>query len=266
VAEHAGDGADTEVAEFLAENRLRAAVAADALELAFQPQYDLGLGQMMGVEALLSWPGDAPEVVSSERAFAAAEDAGTENRLASALLNSALRNVSEFRYSAGLDLRVALKMPATALLNTDLPDITQSSLGTWRLRPGRLILDITHTALLASQPIALETLARLKKVGIKLAIADSNVSLSSLFAFATLPFDEIRLDVSSALESASPKQEQVLRSMIQLARELRWYVLAAGVRDDAFAERLKEFGCDFMQADYRGPAVFPKDFEGRYRS
>jgi GGDEF domain-containing protein len=60
----------------LFENRLRTAVAEDALELVFQPQYDLRLGQVMGAEGLLRWRDPAMGMIDAVRAFAAAEAAG----------------------------------------------------------------------------------------------------------------------------------------------------------------------------------------------
>jgi EAL domain-containing protein (putative c-di-GMP-specific phosphodiesterase class I) len=60
------------------------------------------------------------------------------------------------------------------------------------------------------------------------------------------------------------KSERILQSIIELAHHLRLAVIAVGVADDAAAARLKELRCDFMQADYKGPALAPADFVARF--
>jgi EAL domain-containing protein (putative c-di-GMP-specific phosphodiesterase class I) len=204
-------------------------------------------------------------MVSSEEAFAAAESAGIVPDLLSSILNRALRNISELRYSAGLDLRIGVKLPARALLHTELPDVVQRALGTWSRRPGSLILEIGDTSVLGEEAVARETLGRLKELGVKLSIDDAGMALSSLFLLATLPFQEIKIDVSSSRDLAGEaKSERILQSIIELAHFLRLAVVAVGVADEAAAARLKELGCDYMQADFKSPAVAPQGFVERF--
>ena len=64
--------------------------------------------------------------------------------------------------------------------------------------------------------------------------------------------------------ASAPKSERVLKAIIELAHQVRLSVLAIGVTDEAAAARLKALGCDFMQADSKGPAGGPKAFVERY--
>lgn len=254
-----------EASRLLYENQLRTAVAEDALELVFQPQYDLRLGQIMGAESLLRWRDAARGLIPAEDAYAAAEAAGVVAELASSVLNRALRNCSEFRYSAGLDLRVGVNLPGRALLHPELPELVERALRTWNLRPGRLVLEIGETAVLGADAVARETLGRLKDLGVKLSIDDAGLALWSLFGLATLPFHEIKIDVAVACDSDQvPKSERILQSLIELAHHLQLDVVAIGVADDTAAARLKELGCDYMQADYKGPALDPAGFVARF--
>lgn len=249
----------------LVENRLRTAVADNTLELYFQPQYDLRLGQVMGAEALMHWPGSDAGMVEAEQAFAAAETLDQVTDLVSSILNRALRNVSEFRYSAGLDLRIGVRLPGSALRHPELVDVVQRSLGTWSRRPGTLILGISQTSALLADATSRETLVRIKEIGVKLAIDDPTMRIASLFKLVELPFQELRFDVSAAGDPTNaPKSERILRAIIELAHQVRLAVLATGVTDEEAATRLKALGCDFMQADFKGPAVEPKAFVERY--
>ena len=261
IADYEEDRESPAASKLLYENRLRTAVAEDALELVFQPQYDLRRGQIMGAEGLLRWRDPALGTIAAEQAFATAESADMVTDLVSSILNRALRNVSEFRYSAGLDLRIGIKIPARALRHTELLDVVQRALGTWSRRPGTLILQIGETSVLGAEAGPRETLARLKEIGVKLSIDDAGMALSSLFWLASMPFQEIRIDVSAAPDLAvAPKSGRILQSIIELAHHLKLDVVAVGVADDAAAARLKELGCDYMQADFKGPALDPKRF------
>jgi diguanylate cyclase (GGDEF)-like protein len=265
VADYTDDRDNSAASTLLYENRLRTAVSEDALELVFQPQYDLRRGQVMGAEGLLRWRDPTRGMIAAEQAFAAADAADKVTDLVSSILNRALRNVSEFRYSAGLDLRIGIKLPARALRHPELLDVVQRALGTWSRRPGTLILGIGETSVLSEEPITRDTLGRLKELGVKLSIDDPGMTISSLFGLASMPFQEIRIDVSAARDLAGEsKSEHILQSMITMAHHLRLDVVAVGVVDDAAAARLKELGCDYMQADFKGPALEPQQFVERF--
>ena len=247
------------------ESRLRSAIAEDALDLVFQPQFDLRFGQMMGVEAMLRWRDGSRDLIPMREAIAAAEAGGLVTRMISSLLNRALRNCSEFRQRAGLDLRIAINFPARTLLEPELPELVERALRTWSLRPGRLMLEIGDFPALQAQAGARAALLRLHEIGVKLSIDDARAPLSSLFWLAALPFNELKLDLSVAQDwSVEARSEGVLRALIGLVHQLKLDVVALSVADEAAAARLLELGCDFMQADFKGPAVDAEDFVARY--
>jgi len=265
IAVYAVDQENIESSRFLHENRLRTAVAEDALELMFQPQYDLRFGQIMGFESLLRWRDPALGLVPAGDAFAAAASSGQVTGLLASVLNRALRNCSEFRYSAGLDLRIGVNLPGRALLHGELADVIERALRTWDLRPSRLMLEIGETWVLGADGVAQETLLRLKELGVKLSIDDPGLALSSLFRLAALPFHEIKIDVSVARgQAGAAESERILQALVGLAHQLKLDVVAVGAADDAQAERLKALGCDYLQADYKGPALNPEDFVARF--
>lgn len=256
---------DSHASRLIQESRLRTAIAEDALELVFQPQIDLRFGQIMGVESMLRWRGNAGGPVCMREAIAAAEAGGMVTKLLSSILNRALRNCSEFRQRAGLDLRIAVNLPARGLLSAELPELVERALRTWGLRAGRLVLEIEDVSVLQTYPEAQAALRRLHELGIKLSIDDSRAPLASLFWLATMPFKELKVDLSVAPDwMTNPRAEQVLRSLIELAHNLELETIGFGVEDEAAAARLAEFGCDFMQADFRSPPLDPEQFVARF--
>ncbi len=270
------------------ESRLRAAVQEDSFELYYQPQYDLRLGPIMAVQVHLAWRDPAAGLVVATQAYAAAESAGTSVTLLSSILNRSLRNVSEFRYSAGLDLLLGVPLPAFVLRNPDLPEVVERALGTWRLRAGRIVFQVSDTAILETDAACRDNLLRLKRLGVRLCLDDPGASLSSLAFLATLPFQEIRLDLSrmvsvaEAAEAAAPaavapatarpntppppppKSERIPAAFISLAHQLSLEVVACGVPNEAASASLKELGCEYIQADFMGPALDADAFVSRF--
>ena len=247
------------------EGRLRSAIAEDALELVFQPQFDLRFGQMMGVEAQLRWRGSGGRLVAMREAVAAAEAGGLITKMISALLNRALRNCSEFRQRAGLDLRVAINVPARAFLEPGLSDLVERALRTWSLRPGRLMIELDDIAVLEAHAQARDAVRHLDEIGVKLSIDDTRAQFSSLFWLASMPFQELKIDLSIARDWATqPRTERVLVSLIELAHHLKLDVIAVGVADEAAAAKLAQLGCNFMQADFKGAPVDAEEFVTRF--
>lgn len=267
IALHDAVRAERDTARFLDRHRLRTAIADEKLELLFQPQVELRSDRVMGVEALLAMPDarDAMRSIPAARLYDAAESAGAVETLTGSLLNRALRNCSEFRYAAGLDLRIALALSARALLWPMVPDLVERSLRTWSLRPSRLVLEISDVTVLHDHAAAREALGRLKALGVILAIDDAALGVEALLGLALLPFQELKLDLSEAPDlGAVPQHEHVVRAMIELAHKLRFEVCATGVADPALAERLKALNCDYAQGPFKGPAVPAEHFVERY--
>ena len=239
---------------FLDQNRLRAALARDALGTVFEPQLECRSSRAIGVEALLRL-GEG-EIVLVEAAVAVAADAGRASETIERILNGALRNVGEFRQSAGLDLRVAVRLPPHALHEPGLAELVARALKTWNLRAGRLTLIFGDAGAIAADAKALAMLHSLESLGVRLSADTERLGASALGEFAALPFDELRLD-AALLFGVEPNaaKEQAARALIDLAHGLKREVVAAGVGDKAVADRLAALGCDCMQGAFVSPPL-----------
>ncbi len=249
------------------ENRLRAAIGGDGLELVFRPRVEFRSGMVTGAECLLHWSSGDHGVVPVETAFLAAEPGGLANKFTEWMLIGALRDCGEFRQS-GLDLRVGVNLPAKYLRDRDLPDFVARALGTWSLRAGRLVIQITDSGVLQGSRKAQDTFMRLKGLGVRLSIGDGGAGYATLAHLATLPFHEIKIPSSCVREMLNVAQHlSVVRSLIDLAHAFRLEVVADGVENEALAARLKELGCDYMMGSHVGPpldtAGFIKAFGNR---
>ena len=116
----------------------------------------------------------------------------------------------------------------------------------WKTPPGRLILELTESALIeASAP---EILELLHGMGERVSIDDFGTGYSSLAYLQRLPIDEIKIDRSFVTGlSAAGDDAVIVRSTIDLAHNLGLTVVAEGVEDEAAKEMLLGYGCDRAQ-------------------
>lgn len=251
----------------LYENRLRAAISQDALDIVFQPQLDLRSNLLVGAESQLRWRDAKLGAVPVEKAIAVAESAGLVNEVTLWLVNGALRNCRHFRDAAGLDLRVGVKLSAKSLRQADLPDFVASALKTWNLRPSRLALEITETAILARSLESVETLQRLRAVGVRLCLDDASAGYHALSWLATLPFHELKIDLAAVGNVAEvPQKLALVRSLIELAHQLKLEAVVAGVEDEATKALLKDLRCDLAQGSAIGVPLDAAAFIKRHRA
>lgn len=238
------------------ESRLRGAIVSETLDLLFQPQIEFRTGLISGVETLLHMGGAEREIVSARAALETAQSAGLANELTGRILNSAMRSCADFRDAAGLNLRFGVNLTAIGLRQPGLPDVVSRALDTWNLRPGRLVIEVNQTAMLETSPEAGEALRRLKEIGTRLSIDDPDAGFASLAHLATLPFDEMKIDLSRVPDMLSaPKQDSLVQSLIELAHRIKLEVVAEGVDSEAVAARVKEHGCDYMQGRHVSPPL-----------
>lgn len=254
VAVHAEAQEAPEIERLRAESALRGAIVTEALELMFQPQIEFRTGLISGVETLLSMRGAG--IVPMREAVDVAQSAGRANEFTGRILNAAMRSCADFREAAGLNLRFGVNLTSKSLQQPGLPDAISRALDTWNLRPGRLVLEVNDAGTLEANPEACDALQRLNGIGARLSIDDGGAGYAALAFLATLPFDEVKLDLSRVPEMLSqPKQDGLVQSMIELAHRLKLEVVAEGVDSEAVAARVKELGCDYMQGRHVSPLL-----------
>ncbi len=234
---------------------LRHALDENAITLNHQPQTHLRSGRVVGLEALSRWDSPSRGAVSPAVFIPAAEAAGLMHRLTARVLNVALREFQELQ-PAARELSISINLSAHDLIQAETPALLTQALGTWGVAAGRVVIEITETAIMDDQRARATTLERLKKIGVQLAIDDFGTGYSSLARLKHLPVDEIKIDVSFIRHMLHDiRDENIVRSIIDLAHHLDLRVVAEGVEDAATLQRLVEMGCDVAQGYFLSPPL-----------
>ncbi|MEA2434372.1 MAG: hypothetical protein QOG54_1829 [Actinomycetota bacterium] len=230
---------------------LRRAIDDEEFILHYQPKVDLKTGQAIVVEALVRWDHPMRGVLPPAEFIPIAEHTGLIEPLTMYVLDKSLRQVAAWR-DQGIDLTVAVNMSPRNLLDLHFPDHVERLLRKWRLPPGCLQLEITESTLVHDPIRAMSILARLSQMRVDMAIDDFGTGYSSLGHLRKLPVKELKIDKSFVMNMDVDESDAVIvRSTIDLGRNLGLRVVAEGVETAAVWRQLELLGCDYAQGFYK---------------
>ncbi|HTZ85752.1 MAG TPA: bifunctional diguanylate cyclase/phosphodiesterase, partial [Solirubrobacteraceae bacterium] len=227
--------------------QLREAIERDEFELHYQPKLDLRDGRVCGVEALLRWRHPERGMLMPGEFIPVVERTALIGPLTGALIDTALSQMAHWR-ERGIELSVAVNLSARNLLDRDLPSQVAGALHRHAIAPERLTLEVTESATLLDPARATETLSALRAIGVAISIDDFGSGNASIGYLSTLPADELKIDRSFIAEVCTDERASaIVRSVIDLARNLELRVVAEGIETEGVLERLRELGCDVAQ-------------------
>jgi EAL domain-containing protein (putative c-di-GMP-specific phosphodiesterase class I) len=225
---------------------LRVAVAAETLEIAYQPKVDLHSGKIVGVEALARWNHPELGFVPPDEFIPLAEHSTLITPLTMLMLRRALRAGERWRAAVG-EFSVAVNISPRSLLDPGFVDEVAREIARTDLPPSSLILEITETNLMTDPESAIAALQRLRAIGVRLSVDDLGTGYSSLAYLQRLPVDEIKIDRSFLSSFDEPSAQAVVGTIVDLGHRLGKQVVAEGVEVSASLDALRLLGCDCAQ-------------------
>jgi diguanylate cyclase (GGDEF)-like protein/PAS domain S-box-containing protein len=238
---------------------LRRALDRRELVLFYQPKAVLADGEVHAVEALLRWEHPVRGLVAPDEFIPAAQQTGLIKPLTRYVIDEALRQCRSWQ-DEGLRLAIAVNLSARNLLDADLPELVAALLERWNVESCLLELEITESAMLADPTRTKLILEQLSAMGIRLSIDDFGTGYSSLAYLKRLPVSEVKVDRSFVLNMEHDEDDAtIVRSTIDLARNLGLDVVAEGVETKAVWDRLRTLGCTAAQGYYLSRPIPPPE-------
>ncbi|MDQ0510561.1 putative bifunctional diguanylate cyclase/phosphodiesterase [Ancylobacter amanitiformis] len=247
-------------ARLATESRLREAVAADRIDVHFQPLVRLTDGSIHGFEALARWKLEDGSSVPPDVFIPIAEEAGLISDLSTHLLRRACRTA--LTWPSGLIL--AFNISPLQLVDILLPERILAVLAETGFPAHRLSVEITESGFAADLERALDIIGRLREQGVRIAIDDFGTGYSSLSQLANFPVDKLKIDrqfIANFL--TSDKQMKIVRAIVQIGLGLGIATLAEGVETEEEHRRLRALGCQLGQG-YLFAAPMPADEVATY--
>jgi diguanylate cyclase (GGDEF)-like protein len=231
---------------------LRDGIGRGELFLEFQPKLALTGNGPQGAEALVRWKHPRLGVMAPGAFVLIAEQSGLIKALTLRVLESAIIQAREWERS-GTPIRVSVNLSTRNLLDRELPADVARLLNVHGLPPRLLQLEVTESRVAADLNRTRTVLEELRDMGLTIAIDDFGTGFSSLTQLQQLPVDEIKIDKSFVLGMDASRQDAaIVRSTIDLGRNLGLAVTAEGVESQEVLTTLTDLGCDSLQGFFIG--------------
>ncbi|ATX81289.1 diguanylate cyclase (GGDEF) domain-containing protein [Mariprofundus ferrinatatus] len=227
---------------------LKRALAADELQLYYQPQIDLKSGKVVSAEALMRWMHPDEGFISPGEFIPLAEQTGLITKLSRWALKRAIKQCAKWQVMQNSRVGVSVNLSCRCLVEPDLIDLISRLLSRYNLSGDYLTVEVTESLFMEKSEQVVEALNTLRKMGVKVAIDDFGTGYSSLSYLKTLPVDELKIDQAFIFPMANSKQDQmIVHSIVELGKSLGFSLLAEGVEDRVTGEILKEIGVHRVQ-------------------
>ncbi|ODT51139.1 bifunctional diguanylate cyclase/phosphodiesterase [Devosia sp. 63-57] len=224
------------------ERELRAALLMDELELHYQPVVGARDGQVVSHEALLRWRHQVRGMIAPNSFIPVAEQSNLIDRLGEWVLRQACLDQPR------LGTPVGVNVSPVQLRRQDFVARFTSILEDTATNPAMIIVEVTENAPLAKGSVEMDNLARLRAIGVRVAIDDFGAGHASLHYLRDFVFDIIKIDRTYVADYAvNPVNAMVVAAVCDIARSLRLDVIAEGVETEEQRRQLASAGCTGLQ-------------------
>ena len=247
------------------ENDLRGALERNEMMVFYQPQEDLKTGELIGMEALVRWQHPTRGLVSPLEFIPLAEETGQILELGEWVMRTACLQLKAWLDKGYKPVRMAVNLAGRQLQSNNIVESIARVLDETELRGEQLELEITESTIMGHAEEVIETLDKIKQMGVMLAVDDFGTGYSSLSYLKRFPIDLLKIDRSFVSDITSDKVDaDIVTTIITLAHSLGVKVIAEGVETTMQKDFLAKEGCDYMQGYLLGKPVAADEFEASF--
>lgn len=223
----------------------------------FQPMVRMSDGEILGFEALARWRHAERGTLYPERFIPVAESSGLIDSLTWLMLEAAVAEAVRWR-QAGHRWTISVNLSLPYLERQGVADRIAGLVERHALQPGSVVLEVTESLAATQISQVLGNIARLRMKGFGIAIDDYGTGYASLQQLSRMPFTELKIDRSFVSGSPErPNLHAILRSSVELARQLNLGSVAEGIETPGEWHELDGIGCDAAQGYLVAPPMPP---------
>src|SRR5699024_2311779 len=176
------------------ESELRKALKEGQFELHYQPQKCLTSNKIVGMEALLRWKHPINGIIPPGEFIGLAEKTGLIIDIGDWVLREACRQNKAWQDKGFQPIIVSVNLSARQFYQRGLVDKIKKILNETGLDPEYLELEITETMAMTNEESILETMRRLRKLGVTVSIDDFGTGYSSFKYLSIFPVTKLKID------------------------------------------------------------------------
>ena len=233
-------------------------------EMYLQPQFSAD-GVLHGAEALVRWNHPTEGIIHPNDFISLFERNGFISSLDLFMWEKAAQKLKDWNEAGITDKYISVNISPKDFLYVDIYKVFTDLVQRYKISPKNLNLEITESAILLNFDRQLELINKLRDFGFSIEIDDFGSGYSSLNMLKDVPFDILKIDMEFLhVKHNKEKSVQILRSIINLSKNLKMPVIAEGVETSEQINFLNELGCDLYQGFYFSKPIRVEDFQKKY--
>ncbi|QKJ87149.1 EAL domain-containing protein [Paramixta manurensis] len=226
---------------------LRGALSRQEFEVYYQPLMKLDTQRLCGCEALIRWRHPERGMISPAEFIPLAEEIGVITAIGRWVLETACQEARNWPVA----MSVSVNLSPHQFHSETLVDDVQHALKISGLAGHRLDLEITEGAMMNDTNANLDTLHRLRALGIRISMDDFGTGYSSLSYLQKFPFDKIKIDQSFIRDMDHTRESMaIIRAIAGLGASLGMIITAEGIETAGQLRKVQAEGCDEIQGYY----------------
>jgi diguanylate cyclase (GGDEF)-like protein/PAS domain S-box-containing protein len=248
---------------FELKNRLKKALEDGEFVLFYQPKLCIKTCQIVGAEALIRWMHPERGLIPPNDFIHIAEYSGLIKQIGEWVIEEACNQLKEWRKKGLPEITVSVNVSSVQFQDRNLKKQVEINLKKSDILPRQIELELTETIIMKDSETAMQLLNALKAMNILISIDDFGTGYSSLSYLKRFPIDTIKIDRSfiSSLTRANDEDTSIVRTIINLGKNLGLKVIAEGVETQEQLELLRKWGCDEYQGYYFSKPIPVNEFE-----
>lgn len=246
------------------ETDLRKAIERDEFRVFYQPIVSLQTSELKEFEALIRWQHPHRGLVSPLEFIEIAEETGLIIPIGKWILEEACRQTKEWKtlLPNQHNLTISVNLSSKQLMHPALHSQVVEVLEKTQLNPKSLKLEVTESIVMENAETALNVLNELTSLGISISTDDFGTGYSSLSYLHQFPFKRIKIDRSFIGKmDTDVKSEAIVRTILMLADNLGFEVVAEGIENINQLKKLQTLGCAYGQGYLFSKPVNERDAE-----
>ncbi|MHC4429933.1 MAG: putative bifunctional diguanylate cyclase/phosphodiesterase [Planctomycetota bacterium] len=232
------------------EKELRQAAENQDFDLVYQPIVSLQDSSLAGFEALLRWRHPVRGTVLPEQFVALAEELDLIVPIGHWILRQACEQLARWQEAAPdrPNLTMCINLSRQQFTDAELVPSIRGLIKETGIDPATLMLEITESAVMENADRLAPVLTQLRALGVKLAMDDFGTGHSSLSFLHRVPMNVLKIDQSFITSAVQEKEcAAIVRTIVQLARNLGMKAVAEGIETQAQLEILRNVQCEYGQ-------------------
>ena len=219
--------------------------------LVYQPKIMANNHKLFSLEALVRWESKTLGFVGPDKFIPIAERMGLMSELGLYIFEAACEGFKTIKVHYPELQKISINVSSKQFKDTHFIHDIQAIIRKTKTDPKNLAIEITETSAMDDIESHIETMQKIRDLGITIMIDDFGTGYSSMSYLTQLPIDVLKIDKSFIDHIPNDSQaNSIVKAIISLAKALDYQIVAEGVEDKEQLEFLENNSVDFIQGYY----------------